>query len=228
MVRGMNNPGYDERGMHYGFTLALNYSTFEVRRSKYFSNQITDTTLWDTLIGKPLYGVRPVGNLGLTVGFIMNLGTTSIPWLRNWNLRILPSVSFYNRILEYRFSDDSLVPQLNQSLYSFIEIPILIKYKSKRRNNVRMYFLGGVTPAFEVGSRRDELDPRRNVRLGTSDFSLTYGVGIEMFYPYFNFAPEIRFSHGVQNIISRDPNIYSRSVSRILTHTITFVFNFEG
>lgn len=227
MVRGMNKPNYDEKFLHYGFYLGTNFNTFSLRRSPYLSEQLNDQNLWDSTLNQPLAGVQPVGSVGMNIGFILNMGTDIFPWMSYFDLRFLPNVSFYQRHVEYRFQDDSRVRMLNQSTYSYIELPLLIKYKSKRRNNVRMYMLAGIKPALEVGNRREDLT-EEFLRINTSDFSIDYGFGVEMFYPYFNLAPEIRFSHGISNMWTRDPNIYSRSLNAMYTHTVTLILNFEG
>ncbi|MFN8339500.1 MAG: hypothetical protein U0T36_10840 [Saprospiraceae bacterium] len=61
------------------------------------------------------------------------------------------------------------------------------------------------------------------------DFQYEVGVGIQMFYPYFIFSPEIKFSRGLGNILIYDP---SRNEARILENVVsqifTISFNFEG
>ncbi len=216
MGRGLNLPNYDDKVLHYGFFLALNYSTFRVNHSQSFA----DSALSGTTSGRIL-AINPVSIPSFTTGFILNLKLS-----QHFDVRILPTVAFYQRYLEFRFKTDSTVRQLQQSTFSFVELPILLKYKSKRRHNTRMYALAGIKPGLEVGAKRDEVD-NSFLRVNTQDFAVEYGFGAELYYPLFKFAPEIRFSHGLANMMVKDPNPWARSMRRLTTHTVSIYFNFE-
>ena len=86
--------------------------------------------------------------------------------------------------------------------------------------------LAGIKPALEVGSKKNEIQDDR-LRSNVFDFNVEYGCGFDMYYPLFKFSPEIRFSHGLVNLRLNDPNEYARSLSSMLTHTVTMYFNFE-
>ena len=49
---------------------------------------------------------------------------------------------------------------------TMVEFPILLKYKSERRGNIRMYMIGGVKPGIEASGKKDktkaELEIKRN------------------------------------------------------------------
>jgi len=216
--KGQNLVSYDDRLLHYGFFLAINRSTFRTNASNFFNSQIQDTTL---RADQKLYAINPEPSLGFTTGFIVNIRLFDL-----LDVRILPTVSFYQRFVNFRFQNDSIVTELKQSTFSFIELPILLKYKSQRRNNTRMYMLAGIKPAVEVGSKKGEIQDDR-LRSTTFDFNLEYGFGFDFYYPLFKFSPEIRFSHGFSNLRNVDPNIYSKSIRNMYTHTIAIYFNFE-
>ena len=86
--------------------------------------------------------------------------------------------------------------------------------------------IAGINPGIEVGSKKGEIQEDR-LRSTTFDFNFEYGFGFDFYYPLFKFSPEIRFSHGFSNLRNRDPNIYSKSINKMFTHTITVYFNFE-
>ena len=216
--KGQNLVAYDNRKLHYGFFLALNRSGFRAHASPYFNTQLTDTTLRpDTR----LLAINPRASIGFTTGFILNIRLFDL-----LDVRVLPTVSFYQRYVQFRYQNDSIVTELKQSTFSFIELPILMKFKSQRRNNTRMYILAGLKPSVEVGSKKGEIQEDR-LRSTTFDLNVEYGFGFDFYYPLFKFSPEIRFSHGFNNLRNVDPNPYSRSISRMYTHTVTLYFNFE-
>jgi hypothetical protein len=214
----INLPNYDQRRFHFGFFLALNYGGFRARHSDYFKSQIQDTankTRFNT--------VNPVPSVGFTTGFIVSLHLTEL-----LEVRFHPAVSFYQRAVNYIYADTSLKPsvELGQSTFSFIELPLLVKYKSVRRKNTRMFVVAGVKPGFEVGSKRKEISPDR-LRTTSLDLAVEYGFGVDMYYPLFKFSPEVRFSHGLLNMAYNDDNTYRQSLARLYTHTVTFYFNFN-
>jgi hypothetical protein len=70
------------------------------------------------------------------------------------------------------------------------------------------------------------------LQLNSYDLTLEYGVGLDMFYPYFKFAPEIRYSRGLANLHQPYYNadagtIYNNSLQKLTTNTITLYLNFE-
>jgi len=216
--KGQNLVAYDNRRLHYGFFLALNRSGFRTRTTPYFLEQLVDTNLNP---GSRILGINPRASIGFTTGFILNVRLFEF-----LDARVLPTVSFYQRFVDFRYQNDSIVTELKQSTFSFIELPILLKYKSQRRNNTRMYMLAGIKPSIEVGSKKGEIQEDR-LRSTTFDFNVEYGFGFDLYYPLFKFSPEIRFSHGLSNLRNKDPNVYSQSIKKMYTHTISVYFNFE-
>ena len=219
----LNLPNYETRRWHFGFFLAINYARFRVSPSPYFNRQLVDTSL--TKI--PFRGIEPVPAPGFTTGFIVNMRL-----LEQLELRLLPTVSFYQRYVDYYYNFDSLrgnitpSTQLNQSTFSFIELPLLLKYKSVRRKNTRLFVTAGVKPGMEVGAKRKEIDPSL-LRANSLDLAVEYGFGIDLYYPLFKFSPEIRFSHGLLNMRVNDNNPYANSLKTMTTHTVTFFLNFN-
>jgi hypothetical protein len=216
--KGQNLVGYDYKRLHYGFFLALNRSGFRTYSSPYFNSQLEDKSLDSS---NRLYSINPQSSAGFTTGFILNIRIFDL-----LDVRVLPTVSFYQRSILFRYQNDSTTRELNQSTFSFMELPILVKFKSLRRNNTRMYMIAGIKPAIEVGSKKKEIQEDR-LRATGFDFNIEYGFGFDFYYPLFKFSPEIRFSHGFSNLRNVDPNAYSRSISKMYTHTVTLYFNFE-
>lgn len=205
-ITDVHLPYYDDRFLHYGFFIAGNYSTFNIKRSQLF----VDT---DTLIS-----VNPRATPGFTLGFIVNFRLAQF-----FDLRFLPSAAFYFRVVEYRFNTYVVEEGLEST---YIELPLLCKYKSTRRSNTRMYLVGGIKPGIEVGTRkaREGVD-----RLLTKniDVAIDYGFGIDFYFPMFKFSPEIRFSNGIINLLRPSDNILSNSIDKLRSKTFTILFIFE-
>jgi hypothetical protein len=141
-----------------------------------------------------------------------------------FDFRLLPGVAFYTRAVQYEFAKGSSSNQTAENV--FIEAPLLLKYKSQRRNNHRLYVVGGFKPCIEAGAKKRE-KKKNELRYNSFDLTVDYGVGIDFYFQFFKFAPELRFSHGLTNLLSKDPNIYSESLLKLTTHTITLYLFFE-
>ena len=205
----INLPHYDERFFHYGFTVALNGAAYNVKHSNYFLNNT------DSIIS--INGERTIG---FTLGFIINLHIND-----NFDFRVLPNVGFYNRNLSYEFNTLGEVKQEIES--NVLELPMLLKFKSRRQGNFRAYVIGGIKPGIEVSSKIKESDGENSLRVRDNDLVIEYGFGVDIYNPMFKFSPEIRFAHGLNNMLVNDPNIFAKSLDRISTHTVTLYFHFE-
>ena len=207
--RTKNLPNYDDRTFHYGFTIGINSASYNVNPSDFYLKN-NDSIL----------GINSINSLGFTLGFIVNFHISD-----NFDLRLLPNVGFYNRNIEYKFPTRGKIIQEIES--NVIELPLLLKYKSRRQGNFRAYVIGGVKPGVEVASNKKLSNGKENLRVQDIDLVLEYGFGIDVYNPMFKFSPEIRFAHGIPNMLIKDPNIFSKTLDRVSTHTVTLYFHFE-
>lgn len=203
----INLPKYDDRKLHYGFTLGINSTRYNMVHSSYY---VLDDTVKSALAPR---------SIGFSLGFILNYKLADY-----FDLRLLPTVSFYERKVDYIFRNEETAQQITES--TFIELPLLAKYKSQRRGNLRFYLVGGIKPGIEAGAKKKE-KKRTELRTENYDLSIDYGIGADIYYPLFKFSPEIRFSHGLLNLLTNDPNVYSQSLNRLTSHTISLFLHFE-
>ncbi|MFC5272045.1 porin family protein [Adhaeribacter terreus] len=212
-IFGKNLPNYDNRKMHYGFYLGATASRFNVEYSDEYVQrlQVADSS--------GLRAANPKITPGFTLGFVLSRQLGDF-----FTIRFLPGVGFYNRQVEFEDNGELV----NQEVPSTtVHLPFLFKYMSKRRQNTRMYFVAGATPGIDIGgSKRDERIDNK-LRVDKNNFQIEYGVGVDLFYPFFKFAPELRVAHGVPNILITDDNAYSRSFQNLRTTTVTLYLNFE-
>ena len=79
----------------------------------------------------------------------------------------------------------------------------------------------------DVGNKK-KANESTGLVVNSQDFAIEYGVGLDLFYPYFKFAPELRFSHGLPDRFAPGNNPYSRNVQALRSHTVTLYLNFEN
>ena len=207
-----NLPAYNNRFFRPGFYIAPSFSRFFIEQS---ASYIQQGNIAANSIISPSFAVGFIGDI--------RLGPLTTPF----HLRFAPGVSFLTRRVEYESltgTNDTLFTQ--EVSTTQLELPLLLKYQSLRRRNTRVYFIGGLKPSLTVGTRLS--DPLRNqVRVSKQDLTIEYGFGLDLFYPLFKFGPELRFSHGLRNLLAPRGDGYTQRLQSLRTNTVTLYLNFE-
>ena len=207
----INLPNHDDKSMHYGFHLSANLAKFKLEHSQYFLDSVykpNGSTIWSK------------GTPGFNIGFVLNKKITDYV-----DLRFLPGVGFYSR--KITFTDQEGAQTEQEFGITAAEFPLLVKLKSNRRKNVRMYVVGGVKAGINVGNKRKG-DAASELEISDNDLAIEYGVGLDLFYPFFKFAPELRFSNGLTNLRAPGNNVAAKSLDRVSTNTVTLYLFFEN
>ncbi len=205
-----NNPEYDKRIITYGFSIGLHTTAYQI---KYNDNFVTPT--YDTV-----HSIQPSFSGGFSLGFLVNLRFND-----QLDLRLMPKASFYEHRLNYYFTDRTQKFQLVET--TMVEFPLLLKYKSQRRGNVRMYVVGGLTPGFEARNKGDLESLTSRIEIQKGNLSIDTGLGFDFYFPLFKFSQEIRFSKGVLNLLSGGNSVYSDPIKHLNTNTISVYFIFQ-
>ena len=205
-----NLPRYDFKKIHFGFTLGINELNFNMQKN---SNTISNDTL-ATLQAR--------SQKGFNLGIVSNLRLGKYT-----DLRFIPMLVFAERNLEYDFnnSEDKNIKRIESTLLDF---PLYIKYKSERYNNFRTYILTGVKYSLDIASQDKINDEGQEiVKLKENDLMGEIGFGIDFYLQYFKFSPQIKLSHGILNLISKDKTVYTQSINRLTTNGWMISLTFE-
>ena len=65
------------------------------------------------------------------------------------------------------------------------------------------------------------------VKLNNHDIMIEGGFGIDFYLQYFKFSPQIKISHGIINILSRDKTVYTQTINNLKTSGWMLSFTFE-
>lgn len=225
--------GSDNRPLSYGFYLAAHNSTLRVKYTDAF--MISSST--EAFTG--VRSIQPKFSPGFSLGFIGILRFHD-----QVSLLFTPKVGFYeyktevtyfnNQVDEEIIGGDVIVSSEDlgtvieySSEATMVELPLLFKYRSIRFNNMRMYWLGGASYQFRTKGQ-DEANVDDIVMTG-QDFSLEAGMGFEVYFKYFKFAPEIRFSHGLNNSYQAENTIpeLRGAIESLKRKSITLYLNFQ-
>ncbi|WP_461077783.1 type IX secretion/gliding motility protein PorT/SprT [Spirosoma flavus] len=199
---------YDDKLIHYGFFFAVPVTRFSVKYSPSF------------ITADSAYRIYSPNKASFRVGFVVNAFLND-----RFDLRLTPSVSLFSREVQYDYPGGTSKTEVRES--TWVDFPLLFKYKSERRNNSRMYLLAGGAFSIETNVRRKENQGASRLSTRTMDLAVEYGIGFEQFFEFFKFAPELRFSHGLLNLYNPTNNAAGIGINRLTTHTVTLYLNFE-
>lgn len=210
-----NDPGYDFKRLHFGFTVGLNTMDFGIRRP-----DLTDTSTYH-LFHADVSRISP----GFQVSIVSDLRLADY-----FSLRFLPGITFGQRTLY--FYKDSIFDRKMEVESNFLDFPLLVKYKSKRVNNYAPYIVAGGNIRYDLAARKDyEEDSNIYVRLKPFDVYFEIGFGIDIYLQYFKFSPELKLSTGLRNILVSEPAAgfpqYVKSIDRLNSYIIMLCFHFE-
>jgi hypothetical protein len=206
-----NNPNYDDRKLTYGFLIGLHTTAYKIKHSDLYASQAFDT----------LYAVEPSWSPGFSLGFIVNYKLAD-----NFDLRLTPKVAFYEHKLTYLFTGDN--PAITELVETtMVEFPLLLKYKSERRGNIRMYMIGGIKPGIEASGKKELENITGGLEVKGGSLNADFGFGFDMYYPLFKFSPEIRFSKGIMNVLDNTRNQFGQPLESVTTNTITVYLLFQ-
>ncbi|WP_207435631.1 porin family protein [Sabulibacter ruber] len=219
-LKSENLPGYEFKRLRWGFSLGVNHSWYQLEHSDYYVQRIDPKSE-----NYSPYSANQKPGIGFNVNFITTYRLSS-----HFVLRAQPGVGYHSRAVQYKglppdprigFAGGDTLQEVNTFSGEF---PILVKYEAKRRKNTQMYFIAGVKPLLAIGGQKKTDDA---LQTRSFDFTIEYGVGLDMFYPFFKFAPELRYSRGISNIHKPADNAFNNSIQQLNTNTITLYLNFE-
>lgn len=204
----LNNPIYDNQLYHFGFTLGISNTKVKIDYTDRFINQNN----FEQILSK----YEP----GFNVGIIMDakLG-------KNSNLRITPSFNFLDRKI-YFITDNTEDIQPKNSGVSNFEVPVYLKYRSNRINNGRAYILLGGSFILDL-SKQQNSNQSEMLDFKDTNYTFDVGFGVDIYFAFFKFSPEIKYSHGLINILKMQTNDMNNQIQRLSTRGLLISLTFE-
>jgi len=210
-----NLPRFDKRPYHFGFLLGVNQMNFALRT-------VDDFHQMDSLVY-----VTSTPSLGFSIGIVSQIKITEY-----LVARFIPTLSFGDRSLDYTIKQgDTLnITQSKHVESTFMEFPLMLKYKSRRLTNAQAFVLGGVKYTIDMASQANKKNEQFEVpvKLSQHDFMGEIGTGFDFFMPYFKFGIELKMSYGFMDLLKRENNIYTNPVKRLGSKVFQLSFTFEG
>lgn len=200
---------FNRKSYYFGINVGFNSSGYKLHQSGFFINN-------DSI--KVTEGSSEVG---VNMHMITNLKLGEY-----FDFRFLPGFSFAQRGFEFtNVSDSKVIERKIESV--FFELPFHIRFKSEPYKDKRLFVVAGLKYSYDVQS--NSKSRKTLIKIAPHDFQYEVGVGMQMFYPYFIFSPEIKFSRGLGNILIYDrAQNEARVLENVVSQIFTISFNFEG
>lgn len=207
-----NQPYADLKLFHLGFHVGLHSQDLLLTHTGVATN------------GETWFAEIPSYSPGFSVGVIGDMYLN--PY---FNLRFTPSINFGDKKLMLR--EQTTGEEFETAVRSsYLTFPLAVKYTAVRLNNYRPYLIGGLYGAFDLGRKKGN-----PVMMKGKDFGLEFGIGCDIYLPFFKLCPELKFSFGLVNLLEKDrpdltdPEIikYTNSLSKATSRMVTLTFNFE-
>jgi hypothetical protein len=209
-----NKSWYDDKLLHFGFSLGLNTMDFNITPSQTY------------LAIDSLYPEVSRLNPGINIQIVMDLHPVN-----HFDIRFLPGVSFGQRNVRY-YKNGVLVNEHQRLESSFIEAPVLIKYKGDRLNNVRPYLVTGLNFRYDLAGKKEfDEDKPIYIRLKRPDLYYELGAGLDFYLTWFKLSIELKMSNGLFNIIADEPasghEQFRNSIEKMKSQMWIVAFHFE-
>ncbi len=210
-IDNYNFRDFQKKPYYFGMTLGLNNSGYRINQSEFFINNDSINIAESSAGG------------GFVLAGIVNLKLGDY-----FDFRALPGFSFSNRSFEFTSSEENTFQK--ESVESvFFELPFLIRFKSAPYKDKRAFMVAGMKYSYDVQSNSQTRDAKTLIKISPHDFQLEIGAGMQFFYPYFIFSPEIKYSRGVGNILIYDDQLNkSKVLENVVSQVFTLSFHFEG
>jgi len=200
---------FNRKSYYFGINIGFNNSGYKLQQSRFFINNDSVRV------------TEGQSEIGVNMHMITNLKMGEY-----FDFRFLPGFSFAQRGFEFTTVADSRV--LERKIESvFFELPFHLRFKSDPYKDKRMFVVAGLKYSYDV--QTNSKSRKSLIKIAPHDFQYEVGVGMQIFYPYFIFSPEIKFSRGIGNILIYDrAQNEARILENVVSQIFTLSFNFEG
>ncbi|TYA53175.1 type IX secretion/gliding motility protein PorT/SprT [Formosa maritima] len=210
----LNDENVDKAFLSYGYYIGFNSYDFNF-------DYVTDKK--DIQVKK---------STGFNVGLVGNMRINEY-----LDLRLEPGLYITTRLLEYDESYFQGIEYTSSDLErevksTYIHVPLLLKFSTKRLNNFKPFIVGGVSTALNLSSNQDNPDDNSAGKFRTKKNMYFYeiGFGIDFYLYYFKFTPSIRGVFAINDELVRDadPNSpWTGNIETMKTRGVFINFTFQ-
>lgn len=208
----MNLPYEDMNRFHLGFHIGVHTQDLKISNSGFVDPD-----------GRNYFSEVPYFSPGFSVGI---MGDVTL--IDGIDVRIVPTLHFGDRPITFTDGVSTIDKIDNKS--QILSFPLLIKYSSLRYNNIRPYVTAGVFGEINLGAQKHQ-----TIAFTRTNYGIQFGVGCDIYLPYFKLCPEISFAYGLKNSINNNRKdligdnriFFTQSINKIQSKMVLLSFYFE-
>lgn len=212
--RLVNNENFDKPQLSYGYYLGFNVYDYNID----YTRNVND--------------VQVLKYAGLNVGLVGNFRINDYI-----DIRLEPGLVISRRELNYSYTYFNGISHEEKDLIreiqsTFVHIPLLIKFSTKRINNIKPFIVGGFSTALNLSSQQNNPKDNSNNTFRVTKNNLYYelGIGIDLYLTWFKFTPSLRGVFSIQDELVNDvdPNSpWTKNMTQIQTRGLFINFTFQ-
>lgn len=212
--RLLNNENFDKPQLSYGYYLGFNVYDYNID----YTTNVND--------------VQVLKYAGLNVGLVGNFRINDYI-----DIRLEPGLVISRRELNYSYTYFNGISHEEKDLIreiqsTFVHIPLLIKFSTKRINNVKPFIVAGFSTALNLSSQQNNPEDNSNNTFRVTKNNLYYelGIGIDLYLTWFKFTPSLRGVFSIQDELVNDvdPNSpWTKNMTQIQTRGLFINFTFQ-
>ena len=212
--RVLNNENFDKPRLSYGYYLGFNVYDYNID----YTTNVMD--------------VQVLKSTGLNVGLVGNFRINDYI-----DIRLEPGLVISTRELNYSSTYFNGISHEEKDLIreiqsTFVHIPLLIKFSSKRINNIKPFIVAGFSTALNLSSQQNNPEDNSNNTFRVTKKNLYYelGIGIDLYLTWFKFTPSLRGVFSIQDELVNDvdPNSpWTKNITQMQTRGLFINFTFQ-
>ena len=212
--RLVNNENFDKPQLSYGYYLGFNVYDYNID----YTTNVMD--------------VQVLKSAGLNVGLVGNFRINDYI-----DIRLEPGLVISRRELNYSYTYFNGISHEEKDLIreiqsTFVHIPLLIKFSTKRINNIKPFIVAGFSTALNLSSQQNNPKDNSNNTFRVTKNNLYYelGIGIDLYLTWFKFTPSLRGVFSIQDELVNDvdPNSpWTKNMTQIQTRGLFINFTFQ-
>ena len=212
--RVLNNENFDKPRLSYGYYLGFNVYDYNID----YATDVKD--------------VQVLKSSGLNVGLVGNIRINDYI-----DIRLEPGLVISRRELNYSntyFNGISYEERdLSREIQStFVHVPLLIKFSTKRVNNIKPFIVGRFSTALNLSSQQNNPDDnsKNTFRVTKNNLYYELGIGVDLFLTWFKFTPSLRGVFSIQDELVNDvdPNSpWTSNMTQMQTRGLFINFTFQ-
>ena len=212
--RVLNNENFDKPRLSYGYYLGFNVYDYNID----YATDVKD--------------VQVLKSTGLNVGLVGNIRINDYI-----DIRLEPGLVISRRELNYSntyFNGISYEERdLSREIQStFVHVPLLIKFSTKRVNNIKPFIVGGFSTALNLSSQQNNPDDnsKNTFRVTKNNLYYELGIGVDLFLTWFKFTPSLRGVFSIQDELVNDvdpKSPWTSNMTQMQTRGLFINFTFQ-